>query len=217
MKRCVLFIGGIIRDYAAVAAQLQESDILIAADSGARHLAALGKIPQMLIGDMDSIDPVLQKQFQEAGSSCKIYRPEKDETDGELAIEAALSTGADEVVIFGIEGDRLDHFLGVLSLMKRFLDAGVRGAMRSDTQKIWLITGEEVLDLPVGSLVSFLPFGDLAAGVTLKGFKYPLTDYSYHQGISIGLSNVIEKTPATVTVGRGILVAVHTFEADKKD
>lgn len=217
MKRCALFVGGIVRDYAALAARLTDKDILIAADSGARHVAALGRIPHMLIGDMDSIDPGLQKQLESAGAMCQVYRPEKDETDGELAIEAALSTGADEVLIFGIEGDRLDHFLGVLSLMKRFLDAGVRARMVSDTQEIWLIEKGETLSLPVGSLVSLLPFGDLAAGVTLTGFKYPLTDYDYTQGKSIGLSNVIEKTPATVAVGRGILIAVHTLKEDKKD
>lgn len=217
MKRCIIFVGGNIRDYAAVAARITDNDILIAADSGARHLAALGKSPEMLIGDMDSISPSLYEKFQKAGSSLRIYRPEKDETDGELAVEAALATGAGEVLIFGIEGDRLDHFLGVLSLMKRFLDAGVRASMVSDNQEIWLVQGSEILELPVGSLVSFIPFGDHAAGVTLEGFKYPLTRYDYPQGKTIGLSNVIEKTPATVTVGRGVLIAIHTLKEDKKD
>lgn len=217
MKRCIIFVGGDIRDYSIVSSRLRNEDILIAADSGARHVAALGRIPQLLIGDMDSIDPVIYRHFQESGSSCEIHRPEKDETDGELAIQAALDMGADQVLIFGILGDRLDHFLGVLSLLKRLLDGGVRGRMVSDTQEIWLIQGEEMLDMPPGSLVSFLPFGDQAAGVTLKGFKYPLEHYDYLQGKPIGLSNIIEKTPATVTIGRGILVAVHTFQEVKKD
>ncbi len=217
MKRCVIFVGGDILDYSSVASRLMEGDILIAADSGARHVAALGKIPHMLIGDMDSIDPIIRQRFQAAGSHCKVYRPEKDETDGELAVEAALETGADRILIFGILGDRLDHFLGVLSLLKRLLDAGVRSSMVSDTQEIWLIQGEEILELPEGSLVSFLPFGDRATGVTLRGFQYPLTEYAYSQGKPIGLSNLIKKSPATVTVGRGILIAVHTHEDVKKD
>lgn len=217
MKRCVLFVGGDIQNYSDVASRLTQDDILIAADSGARHLAVLGRIPQILIGDMDSINPDTHKQFKDAGAACKIYRPEKDETDGELAVEAALATGADSVLIFGIMGDRLDHFLGVLSLLKRLLDAGVRGRMISDTQEIWLIRGEESLALPVGSLISFLPYGDRAEHVTLNGFKYPLVDYDYLQGKPIGLSNITEKTPATVAVGRGILVAVHTFREVKKD
>lgn len=217
MKRCAIFVGGDIADYSTIAARLRDTDILIAADSGARHLAVLGKVPQMLIGDMDSIDPALRERFQAEGASCRIYRPEKDETDGELAVEAALAAGAEEVLIFGILGRRLDHFLGVLSLLKRLLDAGVKGTMASETQDIWLIRGEAVLTLPVGSLVSLLPFGDQTEGVTLEGFQYPLTDYTYAHGKPIGLSNVIKRTPATVTVGRGILVAVHTRQEVKKD
>lgn len=211
MKRALVFVGGDIQDYSGIAARLLEGDTLIAVDSGARHLAAMNRVPHMLIGDMDSIDPALKERFVEAGSSCQVYRPEKDETDGELAIDAALKTGADQILIFGILGDRLDHFLGVVSLLKRILDAGARGAMISDNQEIWLIKEGEQLNLLPGSLISFLPFGDQALDVTLEGFKYPLKGYDYAQGKPIGLSNVIEKTPATVTVGRGILIAVHTF------
>ncbi len=213
MKRCAVFVGGDIGDYSVVEAELRPDDTLIAADSGARHLAALGMTPHMLIGDMDSIAPDIKDRFLTSGTPCRIYRPEKDETDGELAMEAALESGAGEIVIFGILGDRLDHFLGVLSLLKRALDKGVRARMLSDNQEIWLIQGEEVLGLPVGSLVSFIPFGDDAMGVTLEGFKYPLFKYDYYHGTPIGLSNIIEKTPAIVTIGRGILVAIHT----KKD
>lgn len=213
MKRCAVFVGGDIGDYAAVAVELKPDDLLIAADSGARHLSVLGKMPHMLIGDMDSIDTGTREQFLTAGTPCRIYLPEKDETDGELAIEAALDSGAEEILIFGILGNRLDHFLGVLSLLKRTLDVGVRARMISDNQDIWLIRGQESLRLPVGSLVSFVPFGEAALGVTLQGFKYPLFEYDYHHGKPIGLSNVIEKTPAIVTIGRGILVAIHT----KKD
>lgn len=216
MKRCVLFVGGIINDYDAVEARLTADDLLIAVDSGARHLAALNRIPQLLIGDMDSIEPSLRTRYLTSGVPCREYRPEKDETDGELAVEAALASGAEEVLIFGILGDRLDHFLGVLSLLKRLQDHGVRGVMVSETQEIWLVEGEERLALPEGALVSFLPFGDEAV-VTLRGFQYPLTDYVYRQGKPIGLSNVIKNPPATVSVARGILVAVATRQMGKKD
>lgn len=208
--RCALFVGGQISDYGFVAERMAGCELVIAADSGARHVAALGHTPDLLIGDMDSLDADLLERFSAAGTACRIHRPEKDETDGELAVEAALEAGATEVLIFGVLGDRLDHFLGVLSLLKRLLDKGAVGRMVTENQEIWLVQARETLSQPAGSLISFLPFGDSAEGVTLQGFKYPLTDYSYLQGKPIGLSNVIEKTPATVTVGRGLLVAVHT-------
>lgn len=208
--RCAVFVGGTIGNYDAVAARVRSCDYFIAADSGARHAAALGLVPNLLIGDMDSLDSELLRALDDSGTSCRVYRPEKDETDGELAVSAAIEAGADEVLIFGIQGDRLDHFLGVLSLLKRLLDAGVPAVMVSENQDIWLVQGEAHLDLPIGSLISFIPFGDDAEGVTLKGFKYPLTEYAYTHGKPIGLSNVTEKAPATVAVRRGILVAIWT-------
>lgn len=210
MKRCLVFVGGTVSDYGFIREMLSPEDILIAADSGARHLAVLGLMPDLVVGDMDSLDPEILARVRCSGVRCAVHKAEKDETDGELAVEAAIALGAQEIRILGIMGNRLDHFLGVLSLMKRCLDLKIPCSMVSEEQEIWLLEGTNQLSFPAGTLISFLPFGDEAQGVTLTGFKYPLQDYHYRHGKPIGLSNVIKDTPATVHVGQGVLVAVRT-------
>lgn len=92
---------------------------VICADGGARHLEAVGAIPDLVIGDMDSIDPDTLRHYEEAGCRVVRHSRRKDETDTELAVQEALALEPAEVWIWGGMGRRLDHTLANISLLSR--------------------------------------------------------------------------------------------------
>lgn len=187
-------------------------DLVVAADGGARHAATVARRIDLWVGDGDSIDPAELARLEAAGVPVRRSRPDKDETDTELAILAAVEADARRLTILGaLGGARLDHALANVWLLAhpavagrdvRLLDAAVRirlvGAGRTD------------LGGRVGDVVSLLPFEGRATGLTTSGLRYPLRDGRLESGPSRGLSNVRDEPAASVTVGTGRLLVVET-------
>src|SRR5512145_700860 len=113
MPRCIILANGELPDLLAARSLLRPGDIILAADGGMRHAAALGVRPAAIIGDLDSAAPDW-KARAEAGTDIVLYPKDKDETDLELALAYAIEQGHQEIVIVGALGGRLDQTLGNL-------------------------------------------------------------------------------------------------------
>ena len=193
--------------------------LVVAADGGARHAAALDLRPTIWVGDGDSVAPGDLERLAADGAEIRRVPSAKDESDTELAVLAAIERGADEIVILGaLGGARTDHALANVGLLAHpwlaarrglLLDAGARisflRAPASDGSAI-----ARALPGRVGDLVSLLPLGDGVEGVTTSGLRYPLTDEPLPAGPARGLSNVRDDARATVTVRRGMLLIVES-------
>jgi len=195
------------------AAQLTGADVVIAADSGAAWLDAVGRQPDLVIGDMDSIDPGLLERLKARGVSVESHPPDKEASDAELAVARAVALGANEIVILGgFGGQRLDHELANLLLLadQRWSGAELR-LVRSATT-VRAIQGGRRLDLEggAGDLVTLLPLAGDATGVRTRGLRYPLAGETLLLGRSRGLSNLIEQAPASVSLEEGMLLIIET-------
>src|SRR5215203_3818201 len=115
--RAVIFVNGIIPDPAAVRRWVREGDDLIAADGGAHHAVAMGLRPRVIVGDLDSVEPALATELAAQGTELEKYPVAKNKTDLELAIERAIHDGAQEIVLLGALGGRLDQSLANVLLM----------------------------------------------------------------------------------------------------
>jgi len=193
--------------------------LVIAADGGARHAAALGLRIDRWVGDGDSITPEALRALEAAGVPLDRVPAGKDESDTELAIRMAVGLGAGRVILVGaLGGDRIDHTLANIGLLwspdlagrsAAILDGRVRirgiRAPDADGRSVWL-------DLPgrLGDLVSLLPAGDVAEGVTTVGLAYPLLDEPLPAGPARGLSNVRAATDAAVALRLGRLLVVES-------
>jgi thiamine pyrophosphokinase len=186
---------------------------LICADSGARHLQPLGLVPELIIGDMDSLEPALQAHFTRAGSRFLRYPVAKDETDTQLALEYACQAGADEIRIYGAMGSRIDHTLGNISLLALGLKHGVRTVLVDEHCEVFLVRGRHEISGEAGEIVSIFPFGERAEGITLEGFAYPLHEATLEIGSTLGVSNLLTGETAVVTVAGGVLLVVHYAKA----
>lgn len=192
---------------------LAAAERLIAADGGGTALFAHGYTPHLLIGDLDSITPEALAVYQAQGVAIERHRPDKDETDLELALLAAVKLGASQIDVLGALGGRWDQSLANVSLlgMAELRERQVR--LIDQPQQIWLVRDESVIPGAVGDTVSLLPFGGDAHGITTEGLAYPLHDGTLYYDRARGVSNVITATPARVRVRDGVLLIVWTARA----
>jgi len=212
MKRVVFVIsGGEIADETVVRAGMAEGDpaAIVSADGGARHLHALGVIPDVVIGDMDSLAPDLQRFFAGKGSRIIRHPQRKDETDTQLALEYALDLKPDEVWVFGALGGRLDHTLANLSLLALGAERGIPIKIIDDWCEIFLVTGRGGIEGKPGQTVSLFPFSGPVTGIDLEGFEYPLTNAAMEFGRPYGISNRLVGLSGTITVSSGQLLVIR--------
>lgn len=193
--------------------------IVVAADGGARHASPLGLGIDRWVGDGDSILPADLDMLRARGIPIDLVAADKDASDTELAIEAAVAAGADAVIVLGaFGGRRLDHAIANLTLLAHPA-LGRRPAILLDgSARVQLVRapasdGSPVaLALPgrVGDLVSLIPFGGDAEGVRTVGLHYPLLDETLVLGSARGLSNVRRATDASLVLGRGSVLVIET-------
>ena len=196
-----------------------EVGIVVAADGGARHAAVLGIDIDLWVGDGDSIGAHDLAALEAAGIPLERSRPDKDESDTELAILAAIRLGASGVVIVGaLGGPRIDHALANIGLLALPELAGHAARILDAAARIGLISSpgsdggpvERRLTGRVGDLVSLLPLGSEVEGVTTDGLAYPLRNEPLAIGHTRGLSNVRVAPEARVTIRRGSLLVVES-------
>ncbi len=197
---------------------VREEDLIIGADGGAAHALAYGLSPDIIIGDMDSFTglprdlPVLQR-------ARRIQHPRaKDETDLELALTYAAQQEVDEIVVLGaLGGSRLDHMLSNVLLLAMPALRGHRVLIVHGGQEAMLLRNGEAVDLAgsPGDLVSLLPLGGDARGVTTTGLAWPLAHDTLRFGQSRGVSNEMSRSEARVELEEGYLWVVHGVPGDE--
>ncbi len=214
MNRTVIIANGEMRDPGAAQTWLRPGDRLIAADGGAHHCRTLNLIPHLVVGDLDSLSPEECAELERAGTRFEVHPARKDETDLELALRVAMREGAQEVVILAALGGRWDQSLANVLLLAHpdFAPLSLRLADGSDT--FWIVRDHATVRGAPGDIVSLVPLGGEAEGVTLTGLEYPLNDDDLRFGYTTGISNRLTASEATITVRRGVLLVVHTSRTE---
>ena len=208
MKAVVVAHGDVVpqdRDEAAAA------EVVIAADGGSLALERWGIVPHLVVGDLDSIGPQMAEALGKRGAKVIPFPAAKDQSDLELAMRYALETGADEIVILGAFGGRVDHALANAMLL---CDPAYRGrdvrAVQGATQ-VRAAHPNATVELrgPVGSFVTLLPTRGDAGGIRTQGLRYALNGETLAFAGSRGLSNVIDSLPASVSITSGVLLVIE--------
>lgn len=185
------------------------SSIVIGADSGAEFLKEFDIIPDLLLGDFDSIREDTLKYFEDKAEILS-FDAVKDFTDTEAAYEEALKYGPSEIYFLGCTGSRLDHFIGNLSLLDKALKLGISAYLMDDHNKIFLMEKPGMIKKDFGDYISFQGFRGPVKGFGVKGVKYPLWDYELLLGDSRNVSNEFVDGIISVTFDEGILMVLMT-------
>lgn len=211
--RAVIFANGVLNNLQDVHDIILPDDLIIAADGGMTYCRALGIKPSIVIGDLDSLDPDYLKSLQTSGTEIISYPINKDQTDLELALHKALDLGYDEILVLGALGARWDMTIANLLLPAASEFSKVTIRLIDGHQEILLLRGkgELIFNGKKGDMLSIVPLGQDAYGVTLRGLKYPLEDDVLRFGATRGISNVLIDDTATVYLKKGLLLCIHIY------
>ncbi len=208
--RILLFANGDLPDPEAARARVRPDDYILCADGGAHHALALGLTPDRVIGDLDSLDPALLARLQAQGVSFEQHPVDKDATDLELALEAARQLGAEEVLLLGALGGRLDQQLANLALLASPAFAGLRLSLGHGRTTTWIVRDRITLGGAAGDTLSVLALSPSVEGLTYHhGLRWPLHDFTLPFGSSRGISNQLTASHAEISLRHGVLLVIH--------
>ncbi len=208
MQRVVVAVAGGDPVPSHVARALPAHAEVIAADSGLTVALALGLTVDLVVGDLDSVEPRALARARAAGVEIEQHPAAKDHTDLALAMDAALARGATRIVVVGGHGGRLDHGLANALLLAAPAYAGVDVVAHMGDATIHVVRSSAMLVGTPGELVSLLPIHGAAHGVTTHGLLYPLANEDLPIGSTRGVSNEFAQPEARVEVTDGVVLAV---------
>ncbi|QXE03056.1 thiamine diphosphokinase [Terribacillus sp. DMT04] len=191
--------------------------IWIGADAGALALASAGIRMNFAVGDFDSVSEEELEIIKQYADEVNVYPPEKDETDFELAIRQAKEIKADEVVVYGVTGGRLDHELINIQMLYRLLDSFSRAIIVDRQNSVQMHRpGTYPIEQDQNyRYISFLSFSEQVTGLTLTGFKYPLTDAGIQWGETLSISNELVAQTGTYSFVTGIVIIIKSKDVQK--
>ena len=180
----------------------QPTDYVIACDHGYDHACKLQIRPDLLLGDFDSC-----LTAPEPSIPILTVPAEKDDTDTLLAARHGLSLGFSQFLFLGATGGRMDHFWANCSVCAFLSRQGARCEMRDESYTLYTLSGG-ALTIPRKdhAVLSVFSFCDTSYGVTLKGVKYPLTNYTMTNHFPIGISNEFAADEANISLTSGLLM-----------
>jgi thiamine pyrophosphokinase len=221
MPRAVIFANGQLPDIEAARSLLQADDFLIAADGGANHLMRMGILPEIVIGDLDSVDEDTLFELTSAEVRIEQYSEDKDETDIELALRYAVELRPSAILIVAALGGRLDQTLANLSIVTDPSLPAIDIRLDDGVEEVFFCrasaaNGGQAASSPQGEVrgrsgdtVSLIPWTGPVEGVTTEGLQWPLYGETLYPDKSRGISNVMLADSASVSIQSGLLLIVH--------
>jgi thiamine pyrophosphokinase len=206
-KRVLIFANGELPDLEAARKLILPDDLIICADGGTRHALALGLVPQVIIGDMDSLPGGFEPSTFR-GEFIQVSE-DKNETDLELALNHALSLHPHAIVIIAALGGRLDQTLGNISLITDPKLSTFDIRLNDGVEEIILCRDQAKVKGGNGDTVSLIPWGGEVSGVQTENLKWPLRSETLYPYKTRGISNEMLGEEASVKIKSGLLLIVH--------
>ena len=213
MKYLIVAGGTVDEQFAVDIIKNGGYEVIIAVDAGMDFFYKSRIMPDVIVGDFDSVEQEALEFFQ-GQEQMDIHRlnPEKDDTDTEYALRFAIGRGATKITVLGGTGSRLDHVIGNVVLLGVGLEKNVSIELLDTHNKIKMVNSNLSIrkDERFGKYLSVIPITGKVDGVTITGVKYPLDNYDMHGFNTLGISNEIVDDEAAITVRNGIVLVVES-------
>ena len=209
MQRILIFANGELPDIDSARSLVQKDDHIICADGGTRHALALGIQPNLIIGDMDSVEKGVLRKFEGDGVNIELYPQDKNETDLELAINCAIELQPKQIVIVAALGGRLDQTLANIALLTDIRLSTFDVRLDDGVEEIFLCRDQAEVLGRRGDIVSLIPWQGTVAKVQTKNLKWVLQKETLYPDKTRGISNEMTNNVAYVSIASGLLLIVH--------
>jgi thiamine pyrophosphokinase len=208
IKRICIVANGNISETAL--SQIHDSDAVIGVDRAAFWLISHGIIPDVAIGDFDSVTKQERIIIEKNAKSVRVFPKDKDATDLELAIDHAITLHPKEVMILGAIGTRFDHSFVAVQLLEKFIGSGISAVLRDEKNECVMCNAKHILLKNTHyKYFSVLPVTDEIV-ISITGCEYPLKRTTIRRGISLGVSNEIVSDEATITIHKGAALIIRS-------
>jgi len=208
--KALIICSGSVEDYSYYKKYFEGAKAVICVDGGAKHLRKFEVVPDVLIGDFDSISYEDFEYYKSMNVEIKKCPTKKDMTDTEIAVNYSIDKGFKEIVIIGGIGTRIDHSLANILLLKQMLDRGIKGTIVNEKNEITLIRDRIKVDKEKDFNITLLPLTNVVEGITTKGLCYRLNCEDIEMGSSRGVSNEFKDESAEVSIRDGILIVIKS-------
>ena len=186
----------------------KKTDFHIAADGGANFLNSHRLKPNIIIGDLDSLD---DEMFKETSPEAIFLIEEQQTNDADKAVRYSLEKGAKTIHLLGAAGKRQDHFLANLEVMYKY-SSQIKIILWTETERMEFISVRWEETLAKGRVISLLPVFGGASGVSTIGLAYPLERQTLEPGkIPLGVSNSVTNSPVVINITEGKLLLVLSY------
>lgn len=212
MTRAAVVLAGGDAVEPKLRSRLPDDAVVIAADSGLHQAELLGLHVDYVVGDLDSADAEAVERARAAGAIVDRHPAEKDATDLELAFDVARDRGVQAITVVGGAGGRLDHFLTNIAVLASVRFAHLEVDAYVGSAYVAVLQGGRAphpVRGPAGSLLTLLPAGGDASGITTNGLQYALRGATLRPGTSRGVSNVLVGETASVGLDHGTLLMIQ--------
>ena len=213
--RAALFLNGSADPPDLLRRVAVKADLVVAADGGALHALRAGIVPDLVVGDMDSLGEEGARRVGERGAILERHPSRKDKMDAHLAILAARKRGVTDLDLVCATGGRPDAVFALPHLLLAAERLGVRTTAVAGWGEMFVVEdGSRAVEGRPGESLSVFPLAGAAEGVTLEGFEYPLEGARVEAGDTVGFHNELLEEGARVAVKRGALFVIHETEGD---
>jgi thiamine pyrophosphokinase len=211
MSRIVIFANGQLTQPELLRRRLRPTDTIFCADGGTMHALALGLIPQVIVGDLDSLPADVAAAMEAKGVSIYRHPLRKDETDLELAFRLALTHNPAEIMLVTVLGGRLDQMLANILLLTRPEYASVQISLVDGLQWATIIRPDQSIELTgqPGDTLSLIPLTASVTQVNLSGVEWPLHEATLWFGSTYSISNSFIGSGVKLAIGTGLALLVH--------
>jgi thiamine pyrophosphokinase len=211
--RAAIFLNGVPDPPDLLRSVAGRADLVVAADGGARCALDAGVVPDLVVGDMDSLGEAGVREVEERGALLERHPLRKDKMDGHLAIIATAERGATDVDLLCATGGSVSSFFAVPHILLAAERMSLRATMIAGWGQAFVLeAGSRKVSGDPRDSVSVFPFTGPATGVTLEGFSYPLEDARLEIGDTLGFHNELLDRVGRVSVEEGVLLVIHETE-----
>ena len=208
--RAAIFLNGSPDSPGLIRHVAGRADLVVAADGGARYALGAGVVPDLVVGDMDSLGEEFAREVERRGACLERHPVRKDKMDGHLAVLAARERGATAADLLCAVGGGLGALFAAPHILLAAERTGMHSMVVADRGRMFVVeAGSRTLEGTPQDSVSIFPLSGPATGVTLEGMEYPLENASLEPGDTLGFHNELIGTEARVSVGEGALLVVH--------
>ena len=209
MKRIIIFANGELPDLNRARPLIQPDDYIICADGGTRYALALALQPDLVVGDMDSLEKGQLETLKKSGVSIELYPRDKNETDLELAVKRAIELKPIQIIVIAALGGRLDQILANITLLTDPHLSELNVRLDDGVEEVFLCRNQVLVHGTSGDLVSLIPWQGAVSEVQTTNLKWVLHKETLYPDKTRGISNEMTDDKASISIGSGLLIIIH--------